>query len=533
MSLPAVDLAHFCYQFYEEETIIADPYAKAFANRARYGVPQDPSLLRAKLSTQDFDWEEDRNPRIPYENSICYQLHVRGFTKHKSSGVKARGTFEGLVEKLPYLQDLGITTLELQPVYEFFEYRPATQNPAFPPNLPRLNYWGYENAFYFAPKTAYSHTKDPCTEFKNMMKSVHESGMEIVMQFYFPDEVRRHDIPFILHHWVMEYHVDGFRLMNPGSSLDWLLDDPILAGTKLWVDGIDSSHETNLRQESTKRLALYQDDYLRSIRSFLKGDASYALATARHLKESSPLYGNIHYVTGYHASPLLDMVSYEHRHNEDNGEDNRDASEPACTWNCGVEGDTRRTSIRALRLRQMKNALSFLFLSQGTPLLFMGDEFGNTQKGNNNPYCQDNEISWLNWNHASKWCDLTAFLKILISLRKDHPILHMSKPFQMTDYSSLGFPDLSFHGEQPWRPDFSGNSRFLGLLFCGAYAQDTTFYIAINMDWRTKTYALPRLPQERAWKFLFSTNTENPDISEEEQTIPPRSIVIHICDSFE
>jgi glycogen operon protein len=188
--------------------------------------------------------------------------------------------------------------------------------------------------------------------------------------------------------------------------------------------------------------------------------------------------------------------------------------------------------VLALRLRQMKNALSFLFLSQGTPLLFMGDEFGNTQKGNNNPYCQDNDVSWLNWNHASKWRDLTEFMKTLISLRKTHPILHMSEPFQMTDYRSLGFPDLSFHGLEPWRPDFSGNSRFLGLLYCGAYAQDTTFYIAINMDWRTKYYALPRLPQAQVWKFLMSTHAEVPEGSKEEQTIPPRSIVIYICDRF-
>ncbi|MDR0963785.1 MAG: hypothetical protein LBM60_04120, partial [Clostridium sp.] len=300
MSLPTVDLTHFCYQFYEEETIIADPYAKAFANRARFGVPQNPASLRAKLPAQDFDWEEDRPPHISYENSICYQLHVRGFTKHKSSGVKAGGTFEGLLEKLPYLQDLGITTLELQPVYEFLEYRPATEDPAFPPNLPRLNYWGYENAFFFAPKAAYSHTSDPCAAFKNMIKMLHQTGMEVVMQFYFPNEVRLGDIPFILHHWVMEYHVDGFRLINPRLSLEWLLDDPILADTKLWLDGIDTtSCEAKLKQETTRRLALYQEDYFRTIRCFLKGDASYAPAAAYHLKENAPYHGCIHYLTGY------------------------------------------------------------------------------------------------------------------------------------------------------------------------------------------------------------------------------------------
>ena len=518
------------YQFYEGNNIVADPYARGFLGGTVYGKERKGSELKAVFGNQDFDWQNDKKPCIPYSDCICYCLHVRGFTKHSSSQVEHRGTFAGIIEKIPYLKEIGITTVELQPVYEFLEFSG------------KLNYWGYTKGYYYAPKAAYAAGGNAATEFKELVRAFHKNGMEIVLQFYFPPEVKRWEIAEILRFWTLEYHVDGFHLMGENLPVTILAQDPLLADSKLWYYHFDT--DSLYEKEEVPdycNLAVYQDDYLYAMRRYLKGDEDMLNTVLYQMRSIPQKTGRIHYFTNYYGMTMMDMVSYDRKHNEDNGEDNRDGNDYNCSWNCGEEGVTRKKNVRRLRIRQLKNALCMLFFTQSTPLIFMGDEFGNSQKGNNNPYCQDNEITWLNWKDLDKNKEVYEFFKMLVQLRKEHPILHLEKEPRVMDYISCGYPDLSYHGESAWRSHSENYHRHMGIMYCGKYVkvnrskEDDFFYLGMNMHWEPHTLALPKLPKGMSWRKLFSTA----DITDEKafketdklvRDIAARSITVFISE---
>ena len=265
-----------------------------------------------------------------------------------------------------------------------------------------------------------------------------------------------------------------------------------------------------------------------------------------HMRNNRPETGTINYIAKWDGMRLMDMVSYDRKHNEANGEDNQDGTDYNCSWNCGVEGKSRRKYISDLRLRQMKNALSIVFLSQGTPLLYSGDEFGNTQEGNNNPYCQDNATSWIKWNQTENGSELLEYTKMLISLRKAHPILHSPMPLKGMDYLSCGYPDISYHGREAWKPDTSPASRSIGVMYSGYYGEtdgqrdDALFFIGINLHWNEYCFGLPQLPKGKEWTLYASTDSketayENTKASEgaaladslHEICVGPRTVVIY------
>lgn len=547
-----VDPSSVSYQFYEEDRIVPDLYARGFDRTFPYGGNQKEEDRRAVFLTDEFDWEQDIRPRLPYEDCICYCMHVRGFTRHSSSGAVHKGTFLGITEKLDYLKESGITTVELQPAYEFSEVMTerelgrdyaydvgALPEGKFPPKdngSPKLNYWGYKPGYYYAPKAGYASGKDASREFKELVKAFHKNGMEIVMQFYFPKEADSMDISEILRFWVLEYHVDGFHLLGEQLPVNFIAKDAALADTKLWYYEFNTDEIYGREEETCKNLAVYRDDYLYAMRKFLKGDENMlgeALYHMRHIPEKT---GRIHYFSNYYGFTLADMVSYDYKHNEANGEENRDGNSYNCSWNCGEEGNTRRKKVKELRLQQMKNALCMLMFSQSTPLIFMGDEFGNSQKGNNNPYCQDNAVAWLNWKDLEKNKELYRFWKQLTALRKEHPILHPSKELRLMDYLSLGYPDLSYHGQNAWKPQMESYIRHVGIMYCGKYArterkeEDVFFYLALNMHWEERRFAMPRLPKGLRWELLFNT-AEGKEISVEKECyreLPPRSAAVFV-----
>ena len=257
-----------------------------------------------------------------------------------------------------------------------------------------------------------------------------------------------------------------------------------------------------------------------------------------HMRHIPDQAGAIHYISNYYGFTLADLVSYDRKHNEHNGEENRDGNDYNCSWNCGEEGAARRKRTRQLRLRQMKNAMCLLLFSQSTPLLFMGDEFGNSQKGNNNPYCQDNAITWLDWEQGKKNKEILDFWKKLVAFRREHPILHPAKELRLMDYLACGYPDLSYHGQNAWQPRTDGCFRHIGIMFCGKYAQreeksdDTFLYLAMNMDWVGQELALPKLPKGMEWTKAFSTE-ETEDTKEEEKSgwlrkVGPRAISVYV-----
>lgn len=531
---------NIAYCFYEEEKLVPDVRGRAFLGGHVYGEKEEGQVRLALLPPQDFDWEEDKNPRIPYEESICYCLHVRGFTRHASSKVKAKGTFRGLAEKIPYLKELGVTALELQPAYEFseIEYKKGAESPFVDREAKReekLNYWGYTEGFYYSPKNSYASAKDAVTEFKETVKLLHRNGMEIILQFYFTEDMQEQEILEILRYWVMTYHVDGFHLKGEHIVPGMLASDPALARTKLWYYGFPEKQPAQTAP-SMRYLAEYRDDYRYDMRRFLKGDEGMLPALMYHLKHNPAGCGQINYLTNYDGFTLMDLVSYDRKHNEENGEDNKDGTDYNASWNCGQEGATRKKTVLALRLKQIKNALMLLFLSQGTPLLFMGDEFGNTQEGNNNPYCLDNKITWLNWANMETKKEIYEFTKELIALRKAHPVLRQEKEVRLMDYGACGYPDASYHGEVPWKPDTAGYSRQLGVMYCGLYAYrdkrtpDDFFYVAYNMHWEPHRYAMPNLPRKMQWKLCMAADgrVEDNSLKETQQEIevPARCICL-------
>ncbi len=544
------------YLFYEDERLIPDERGRVFPIRIPYGKERRQEDMKAGFLTEEFDWGEDRAPRIPYHHALCYCLHVRGFTKHVSSGLEHRGTFAGIKEKIPYLKEIGVTTIELQPAYEFTEI-PLKED--HPQNLPyaaisgaakegksagsKLNYWGYTKGYYYAPKAAYAAESDPAQEFKELVKSLHENRMELVMQFYFPKEVKCTEILDILCFWILEYRVDGFHLLGENLPMDMLAGDDALADTKLWYYSFDTDRlYSRNEQPGCPHLAEYNDAWYYDMRRFLKGDGNMLGSALYHMRHIPSKAGGIHYLSNYFGFTLADMVSYDYKHNEDNKEENRDGTDYNCSWNCGDEGATRRRSVRELRLKQMKNAMCLLLLSQSTPLIFMGDEFANSQKGNNNPYCQDNAVTWLDWRGIERNGELHAFWKMLVGFRQRNPILRPEKELRLMDYIACGYPDLSYHGQYAWRPETGGNYRHIGIMLCGKYAQshkdcDGAFvYLAINMYWERRGLALPKLPKGMEWELAFSTE---PDCAQKEdgkeesegllREVASRSIAVYVA----
>ncbi len=558
--IEGLDITKFHYLFYVDDMEFCDPYAKHISGREKWGKPaQETGVLKAEFDaqSQEFDWEGDKLLSRPYEDTILYSLHIRGFTKHPSSKVASKGTFEGVIEKIEYLKELGITAVECMPFYEFDEiiYNPAyatfhAQEMPFMEGSNiweyRLNYWGFADKgnYYFAPKYSYSACGDPRTSCKKMIRELHKNGIECVMQFYFAADQTPGYIQEVLRFWVMEYHVDGFHLMGVGLPMELIGTDPILKRTKIYCENTMANqiYEGQKTEPAFRNLASYQDDFRYDSRKFLKGDEDRLGCMSEYIRENDPWEAKIHHITDYRGFTLMDLVSYERKHNEANGEDNRDGSDYNFSWNCGTEGASRKKSIQSLRLSQRKNALSFLLLSQATPLLLSGDEFGHSAEGNNNAYCQDNKVNWLNWNFDKAGQEMLAFTKELIRFRKAHPILHSKKMMRCMDYEQHGFPDISYHGEQAWYAKFENYNRHMGIMYCGLYETkadglpDDFIYIAWNMHWMTHEFALPILPKDYNWEVVYSTREypqqkpiENRMAEEENQKkimAAPRSVLV-------
>ena len=527
----------FKYNFYAGDEVITDPYAAVIYGNEKWGRRVSPAL-KGGICAEGFDWGEDRPPMTPLSDSILYLLHVRGFTRHMSSGVEHKGTYAGIMEKIPYLKELGITAVELMPSCEFLELeREKRQEPTMEEakkrymedpeaeETPRINYWGYKEGYYFAPKFSYAASDHPAEEFKSLVKALHAAGIELIMQFYFPPSVKQTYILEVIRHWVLEYHVDGFHLLGMKVPVVLLATEPMLGNTKLFCEEMPCGDiYENGETPVYKNLASYNDSFLYPMRGFLKGDENVLPSVLSCLKRNPSQAGVINYITNYSGFSLADLVSYDGKHNEENGEDNRDGSDSNFSWNCGAEGKTRKKAVLRLRRRQMKNAMLLLLTAQGTPMIVSGDEFGFSHRGNNNPYCQDNAVNWLDWRLAEENGDFLAFVKSAVAIRKAHPILHCPEELTMLDYLSCGFPDLSYHGEEAWKLRTDRQSRIAGLMYCGSYAKrshkedDESFYIAYNMHWEEHDFALPALPEGRTWMRILDTFEEETAEKETENT---------------
>ncbi len=547
-----LDPEAFEYNYLVDGIIYPDPYGKKFKGMEQYGQLTN-EIRTLILKDKDYGIKE-LSSYIPYEESIFYLLHPRGFTKHSSSHVKSKGTFYGISEKIQYLKELGITSVVLMPAYEFeeTERKHMMETPVYlkeSPNLKsmiqetRINYWGYKKGYYFAPKSSYAYDEENAElEFSNMVSALHAEKIEVIMQFYFPKDTKYNFIIDVLRTWITIYKIDGFMVFGEKIPYELLIQEPLLKRTKLIFNELPDTIEKPTKLID-RNLCVIKDDYMYTARKLLKGDEDIIPGFLELFRKNPSEYARVKNITNYYGFTLYDLVSYDQKHNDENGEDNRDGNSYNYSWNCGFEGSTRKQTVNKLRVRQMKNAMMMVLLAQGTPMIVSGDEFANSQNGNNNPYCQDNSTTWLNWDDIKKNKELLEFTKSLISLRKSHPILRRPQEFRIMDTLSCGYPDLSFHGEEVWQPELETHSRQIAMMFCGYYAgtnreHDEFFYLAINMHWISHSFALPRLPDGDEWMLLLSTDKEEmieetkKELKEEQNLIRVNARSIHLyCSS--
>ncbi|HIV24368.1 MAG TPA: Type II secretory pathway, pullulanase PulA and related glycosidase [Candidatus Scatomonas pullistercoris] len=504
------------YRYQIDGRRMVDPRALEITGRTHFGR-RGGEQVRGRLIRKP---ELKTHPLgIPYEDCVIYKVHVRGFTEQSASKVKKRGTFRGIEEKIPYLKELGITTLLLMPVCEFDELpaprekRIASAGESTEKQPERINYWGYEKALYLAPKAAYSAEGKPAEEFAHLVDALHEAGLECMLEFYFDASAGARDVIDILSYWLITYHVDGFHLLGDGAWAEAVAREPLFGKTKILYLGF--SEDACVSGSGSRRvLGEYNLAYEETMRQFLKGDGGCLAQAAWMLRRNSDTHAYINYFADHDGFTMADMVSYEQKHNEENGEDNRDGCNTNYTWNCGTEGPSRKYSVRKLRLRLLRNAFLILLTSQGTPMIYGGDEFLNSQGGNNNAWCQDNEVGWVSWKRQAAGEQMTAFVKQALAFRKEHPVLHRVGALKETDHKNVGLPELSYHSQRAWVADLENGSRRLGIMYCGAYASrrdgnpDDTVYMIYNMHWEPHAFALPDLPEGMRWYLKADTASE-------------------------
>ncbi len=582
--------------WYDKTKVLLDPYAKSVSGRSVWGRDkknQDNFPLRGQIIREDYVWNGDKPLEKKPQELIIYEMHVRSFTKHESSGVKYKGTYAGLTEKIQYLKELGVNCVELMPIFEFDEF----ENERKHGGEQLLNYWGYSTVCFFAPKAGYSASAVygmEADELKNMVKLLHQNGIEIILDVVFnhtaegnengphisyrgidnrtyylltPDgyyynfsgcgntmncnnPMVRNMVIDCLRYWVSAYHIDGFRfdlasiltrdefgapMMNP-PLLDSIAHDAVLGKSIIIAEAWDAGGLYQVGSfPAFRRWSEWNGRYRDCLRKFIKGGAECAPELIHRIKGSDDMYGDrnasasINFVTCHDGFTLYDLVSYNDKHNEANGEDNRDGCNDNDSWNCGMEGETDDPDILALRYRQMKNMLNILLTSRGIPMLLSGDEFANTQYGNNNAYCQDNAISWLDWDMLSKNEEHYDYVRRLIAFRKAHPVL--ANPHYEFEKNRTGYPEVSFHGTNPWDMDESEPA----LAFAYMYAEDHEkfgtkkdcfIYVAINAHWEEHSFGLPIVPKGYKWRLAFEASGFSSDIGKENKNIAQDSIAL-------
>ncbi len=498
LALEVTESRNYEYNYLINGEVKIDPYAKALAGKLRWGTKGDIKKheVRGIVYCEEYDWEGDVPLNLPYHEVVAYSLHVRGFTKDPASKVRKKGTFEGVIEKLEYLRDLGVNQIQCMPVYEFEECGLY------------CNYWGYGEGYFFAPKSAYSACGDAVKSLKDMVKAFHKAGIEVVLEMPFHDSFPKILMEECLRYYMMEYHIDGF-IVNPAlAPMDGICHDPILKKTKIM------HHDTAF--QNVMRRALKGDEGI-------VPDLIYWL---RHLSQNDGIFN---YITGHTGFTLNDLVSYDRKHNESNGENNQDGPDYNFSWNCGAEGPSRKKEIQKLRKRQVRNAFLLTLLAQGTPCILAGDEFGNSQKGNNNVYCQDNPIGWVNWRRLTKEEELHDFVRKAIEIRRKYPVFSPEREMRGMDKTGCGVPDVSYHGESAWRVQSEVPSRQLGVYYSEVTGKNPDVYVAYNMHWLDHTFALPALTNGKKWYVIFSTDdvgaSEKPVKNSKFMEVAARTIV--------
>ena len=567
---------------FNKNKVLIDPYAKsnsdALWNRIDALGTKDnlaTSMRSVVIDISDYDWEDDSPLRRPMSETIIYEVHVGGFTKSPSSGCKHTGTFSGIIDKIPYLQELGITAVELLPIFDFDEKETFREVDG----KPLTDYWGYNPHSFFAPEVSYCtapEERSPIREFRDMVKALHKAGIEVILDVVFnhtnegnhegptinfkgiDNSIYYHLVPFdkqyymdysgcgntvncnhpmvdkliveCLEFWVKEMHVDGFRFDEASILVRDQDGTPMSHPPVIWhLETSETLSDTKLIAEAWDAAGLYQIGYYPGyrcaewnglfrddIRRFVKGDPGLVESVASRIAGSADLYessghlpiNSVNFITCHDGFTLNDLVSYNEKHNEANGENNRDGINDNLSWNCGQEGETDNPEIDALRRRQIKNFATILLLSQGIPMILAGDEVRRTQKGNNNPYCQNNEISWFDWDLVEKNSDILRFFKLMIAFRKRYGNL-CRRGFFNGEVNERGLVDISWHGCKLFSPGWHDpNSRVLAYTL-GGFEGEADIHVMFNMYWEALDFEVPRI-EGRSWYKVVDTAEPSP-----------------------
>ncbi len=503
------------YNLSDGSKLFSDPYGKTFSGRDSYGkVEQLYNIKRSPIRLSDFDWGNDKPIGREFNETVIYKMSVRGFTKSSSSKSVHKGTFTAIIdkEKIEYLKKLGINAVELLPCQEFEElmFEKSYKAQEGIEATGKINYWGYTKAYHFAPKASFCTRKNrnPSVEFKNMVKTLHEHDIEVIPEFYFTEEMTEEYILSVLRYWHIEYHIDGAHIVGRNLSKN-IANDPYLSNMKLIAQYWDGDISSKRRF-----VASSNDNFQNEMRKVLKGDESMLEILIKNITYQDKNLVNVNYMADIRGFSLWDLVSYDIKHNEQNGEDNKDGTDANFSWNCGTEGPTRKKQILSLRNRQFRNASVLLFLSKGVPMLNSSDEVGQSKLGNNNTYCQDNELSWFNWKLLKKNEQIYKWFCFLINFRKTHPVFCRKEAIRNMDHLACGMPDVSYHGTKIWKLELDPYKRQLAILYCGKYAKkedesfDNDFYVMYNMHWEDHEFDLPRLKKDLKWHICIDTSLE-------------------------
>lgn len=524
----------YLYEFDINGKAVLDPYAKVIVGREHWN-DTDRKMIDYKvygaICPGVYKQVKSHCPEISKSKMVMYKLHVRGFSMDHGASSKLAGTFGAISAKLNYLQSLGVTTVELMPIYEFEEMpipvkrevpdyimweeklhdliRPDREIPK--PDK-KLNYWGYGPGNYFAVKASYARKPEKASqEFMQLVEEVHQHNMECIMEMYFPETENHNLIMDALRFWVRNYHVDGFHLLGKNLPITAIAQDIVLSRTKIFYTKFDASALE--LEKKYKNLYVYKEEYQYPARKILNHINADMVEFMNQQKKQGDYVGYVNYISSNNGFTLADVFMYNDRHNEDNGEGNADGDAWNFSSNYGAEGPTRRKYVTQMRRRQWRNAILMLFLAQGIPLIWGGDEFSNSQNGNNNAYCQDNPIGWINWKNAKTHTADVDFVSAVAAFRKAHSVLSQEKPFHFSDYLTHGFPDVSYHGENAWISGFDLGKMNLGMMYCGAYAnpKEEDVYVAYNFYSAVSSLALPKLDKNKKWHLVIdSSNEKNP-----------------------
>lgn len=549
VQISGIKTAQLKYNYEINGKVTTDPYARRIIGREKWNDTARADydyIVCGGCKTECFTGKHDRQPEVMRQKMLMYKLHVRGFSMDAGLHGKERGTFRAVQNKIPYLKSLGVTTLEFMPVYEFEEMvlpqkieMPSYLNweseegdlilPQQEQMVEKVNYWGYTPGNYFAVKASYSSTPDAAIEWKALIGELHANGMECVMEMYFEKRMNQNVILDALRYWVREYHVDGFHLLGTSLPVTAIAQDLLLSRTKIFYTGFDAMLWE--RKKATSHLFIYSEEYLYPVRKMLNHmDGNLTEFVCQQRKQHEVL-GFVNYITNNNGFTLMDLFSYSEKHNESNGEGNCDGNNWNYSINCGVEGRTGKHYVGKMRRKQLRNAIAVLMLAQGVPLLLAGDEFGNTQEGNNNAYCQDNRLGWVNWKRGEKYAWLQEFVRKMAAFRLAHPVIASDLPMALNDHGRKGFPDLSYHGENAWISAFPQDKQAVGLMYCGAYTllddgtEDDFIYIGYNFHSSLGNLALPRLAGQRQWYLVMDTSFETDAFLEQEEKLKCQQMV--------